>query len=250
MKVLRVLPLLLLVVAAVAAGWFYHRVNALAAENAGLRSELDALRQRHAEELAAERERAARELAELRIDVGEVSRLRGEVTTLRTGAKELEKLRTENVTLRQQNQTLQTAATATGSGTMGAARAALPTGVGAEFPKESWQFAGYETPEAALVSAIWSMQQGNPQAYFDSLSPAEQQRMAERWQGLTPEQIAAKHQGDVARISGLKIVGMQEVGLGQRLLQVGIGGTDRVDTARLILVNDQWKFDGFDRPAQ
>jgi DNA repair ATPase RecN len=249
MKALRLLLPVLLLVAVVAAGLFYNRVNELTADNAKLRAELAALQQRHAEELAAERQKAARELETLRADVGEVNRLRGEVTTLRSGTKELEKLRTENTTLRQQNQTLQTtAAQAQVQASMAAAKAALPTGVGAEFPKESWQFAGYETPEAALVSAIWSMQQGNPQAYLDSLSPDEQQRMAERWQGMTPEQIAAKHQGDVSRISGLKIVGIQDLGLGQKLIQVGIGGTDRVDNARMVNVDGQWKFGGFVRP--
>ena len=63
--------------------------------------------------------------------------------------------------------------------------------------REQWSNAGYASPEAALVSAIWSMREGNPKSYLESLSPEEQQRMSKVWEGKTEQEIVAKHQQDV-----------------------------------------------------
>ena len=76
-----------------------------------------------------------------------------------------------------------------------------------QFPRDSWTFAGYSTPEAALVSAVWAMKEGKPQVFLDSLSAEEQARMAKAWENKSEDEIAAKHQQDVSQITGVRVTG-------------------------------------------
>jgi hypothetical protein len=163
---------------------------------------------------------------------------------LRTGAKDTEKLRAENQQLRNENQKLRGANTA-------AAKAPAPPGPApGAFPRESWSFAGYTTPEAALVSAIWSMQQGNPKQYFDSLTPEEQLRMTKVWEGKSQEEIAAKHQADTAQISGVRVLQREAAAAGEEVIKVFIEGVNREEKVRMKRVGNEWRFGGFIREPQ
>jgi hypothetical protein len=207
-------------------------------ENAALRAELAELKARAGETDAARDTEAKR----AQTDAQDVARLRGEVTQLRTAAREVEKLRAENQQLRKENQTLRGATTAAAN--TPAAPTPPPAG---SFPRESWSFAGYASPEAALVSAIWSMQQGNAKQYFESLTQDEQLRMAKVWEGKTPEEIAAKHQADTAAITGLKVIQRDEAPDGNAVIKVFIEGVNREEQVRLQRVGNDWKFGGFIR---
>ena len=117
-----------------------------------------------------------------------------------------------------------------------------------QFPKESWNFAGYASPEAALVSAIWSMKEGNPKTYLDSLSPDEQARMAKVWENKSEAEIAAKHQSDVSSISAFRILERQNVTDNEVLMNVYIEGVGRMEKVSMKRVGNDWKFGGFIRP--
>ena len=212
----------------------------LAAENAALHAELAELKARAGEADAARQNDSKRAQAEAQ----DVARLRGEVTQLRTAAREVEKLRAENQKLKTENQTLKGGA-ATAATTLPAP--ATPPAPANSFPKESWSFAGYGSPESALVSAIWSMQQGNAKQYFESLTQDEQLRMAKTWEGKTPEEISAKHQADTAAITGLKVLQSQTAGDGSAIIRVMIEGPNREEQVRMQKVGNDWKFGGFVR---
>ena len=213
----------------------------LQAENQALRAEVAALKARADEAEAARAADASRTQGEAQ----DVARLRGEITQLRTSAKDAEKLRTENQQLRTENQKLRSApATATPP-----PPAAAPTAT--SFPRESWNFAGYQSPEAALVSAIWSMQQGNAKQYFDSLTPEEQLRMTKVWENKSQADIAAKHQADTAPISGMRVTETQPVSPEETVMKVFIEGVNREEKVSMKRVGNEWKFNGFIRdPAQ
>src|SRR5205823_6916352 len=121
--------------------------------------------------------------------------LRNEVSQLRTTTKEADKLRAENQQLRSQNQQLR------GAGPTPSSASATPAPKD-QFPRDSWGFSGYATPDAALVSAISAMKEGNPKSYLESLSPEEQARLSKVWENKSAEEIAAKHQQDVSAITG------------------------------------------------
>ena len=212
-------------------------VKKLQQENESLRAELEALRARAAEADGARAADSKRSQA----DAQDVARLRGEVTQLRNGSKEAEKLRVENQQLKTENQKLRGAATAA---TPAPAPAAPPAGT---FPRESWTFAGYTSPEAALVSAVWSMQQGNPKQYFESLTPEEQLRMTKAWEGKSQEEIAAKHQGDTAKITGMRVLNQQAISADEVQMSVYIEGVDRAEKVTMKRLGNDWKFGGFMR---
>ena len=208
----------------------------LQAENEALRAEVAALKARANEAEAARDADAKRTQGEAQ----DVARLRGEITQLRTSAKDAEKLRTENQQLRTENQKLRAPATATPP-----PPAAAPTAT--SFPRESWSFAGYQSPEAALVSAIWSMQQGNAKQYFDSLTPEEQLRMTKVWENKSQAEIAAKHQADTAPISGMRVTETQPVSAEETVMKVFIEGVNREEKVSMKRVGNEWKFNGFIR---
>lgn len=215
----------------------------LQSENEALRTEIAALKA-HAGETDAARETESKRA---QADAQDVARLRGELTQLRTSAKDVEKLRAENQQLRSDNQKLRGAASAPAAP---AAPAATAPQQGSAYPREAWAFAGYTSPDAALVSAIWSMQQGNPKQYFESLTPEEQLRMTKAWEGKTPEEIAAKHQNDTAPITGMKVTGRQLVTPDEIQMNVFIEGANREEKVSMKRVGGEWKFGGFIRPPQ
>ena len=58
-----------------------------------------------------------------------------------------------------------------------------------DFPRESWAFKGYATPESALVSLVWTAVNSDLEGFLNSLSPEQQSRVRLRWQrqGLSDE---------------------------------------------------------------
>jgi len=58
-----------------------------------------------------------------------------------------------------------------------------------DFPRESWAFKGYATPESALVSLVWAAVNSDLEGFLNSLSPEQQSRVRLRWQrqGLSDE---------------------------------------------------------------
>ena len=214
----------------------------LQSENEALRAELAALKAQSAE---ADVARQA-ELKRSQTEAQDVARLRGEVTQLRNAAKDAEKLRAENQQLRGENQSLRAGAGAPAN----QPAAPQPPPQASAFPRESWAFAGYGSPESALVSAIWSMQQGNPKQYFESLTPEEQLRMTKVWEGKSPEEIAAKHQNDTASITGMKVTGRQTISADEVQMNVLIEGVNREEKVSMKRVGNDWKFGGFIRGAK
>ena len=107
--------------------------------------------------------------------------------------------------------------------------------------------AGYATPEAALVSAIWSMKEGNPKSYLDSLSPEEQARLAKTWENKTEAEIIAKHQSDVAPITGVRVLDRHEISAEEMQMNVYIEGVGRVEKVSMKRTGNDWKFGGFIR---
>lgn len=212
-------------------------------ENAALRAEVEALRNR-AGTPGTDAARDA-ELKRLQSAAQDVVRLRGEVTQLRTAANEANRLRAENQQLKSENQSLRGAARPV------EAAPAAPAPTPGVFPREAWSHAGYASPESALVSAIFSMQSGNPKQYFDSLTPEEQLRMSKAWEGKSPEEIAAKHQSDTAKITGLRVLAQQAVSDSEIQMSVFIDGVDRAEKVSMKRVGNDWKFGGFIRdPAK
>ena len=214
----------------------------LQAENDALRAEVAELKARADADAQAATTRDA-ELKRLQTVATEAVRLRGEITQLRSGSKDADSLRAENARLKTEYQALR------GASAAAANTLATPATAPGHFPRESWSYAGYQSPESALISAIYSMQQGNPKQYFDSLTPEEQVRMSKVWENKSPEEIAAKHVNDTSKITGMRILNTQEVAPGQMVMSVYIEGVDRAEKVSMKRVGEEWKFGGYIRES-
>lgn len=210
----------------------------LEAENKALRTQLAELPGRAEAEAQANAARAV-EVKQLQAEAQDLLRLRAEVTRLRQSSKESEGLRAENQRLKAESQALK--------GSSAAASPATTSPTPGHFPRESWSYAGYQSPEAALVSALYSMQQGNARQYFESLTAEEQQRMSKVWENKTAEEISAKHMSDTSKITGMKILTSEQVAPGQMLMSVFIEGIARTEKVSMRLVDGEWKFGGYVR---
>ncbi len=234
--------ILLLVVSVGFGALQWRTAKGLRAMNESLLARLETAR---AEADAREEENASRhgaEIERMRGQLEEVHQLRGEVSQLRATAAEAARLRA--AAERRQAPQLPPMPPLPTAAASQEPEPETPVAL-ASFPKENWSFAGYGTPESALVSAIWAMQQGTPEAYLDSLAPDEQARMAQRWAGKTEEEIAAKHQSDVTPISGLSVTGRQEIDADTVIMDVQIEGVNRAEKVSMKRVDGQWKFNGY-----
>ena len=235
-----IVSFLALCVACVIAAWGWREAGKLRADNEALRQKLASAETTSQEQVEALQARHQKEVKNLQREAQEVHKLRGEVNRLRSGADSLAQLQEVQSRLKRENQTLREAAR------KAAARPTETTFERGNFPRESWEFLGYKSPEDALVSAIWTMQQGDPQGYFESLAPAEQERMAERWQDKTEEEIANKHQSDVAPISGIRVLNRRDISDHEVVLDVYIDveGKGRMQTVSMQRIDNEWKFAG------
>ena len=241
MKLMRglVLVALLVAVAAAVVGW--RRVEHLRSDNELLREELQRLRLQTAAAAQAQSGERDEELQRLRADARDVFKLRNEVTQLRTAVKQADAIRAENQQLRARNE--QSLAGPAAAAPLSPASNAQVE----QFPKESWTFAGYSTPEAALISAVWAMKEGRPQVYLDSLSAEEQARMAKVWENKSEGEIAAKHQQDVSQITNVRVMKQKEISPEEVQLTVFIEGPNRLEIVSMKRAGVDWKFGGFFR---
>jgi hypothetical protein len=239
MRVERIIYSLLILIAATAAIINWRRATILLADNEQLRSRIASLE----DEVASSNnivDIARAQTEKVRLQTSELMRLRNEITQLRSESKNMEPLTTENQRLKAELAQIKAAA----ANVPPAETNAMRTG---HFPRESWSFSGYSSPEAALVSAIWSMKEGNPQSYLDSLAPSEQERVAQVWQNKSEGEIAEKHKSDVASISGIRVLDRQNISSGEIVMNVFLEGPGRVEKIRMNQVGQDWKFGGFIR---
>jgi hypothetical protein len=240
MRAERTVYLILIISAGGAAFAFWQRAQTLARQDYMLREEVAALKDQIAQGDSAAQSRHA-EAEKSKTQTTELMRLRNEVTQLRSGANEsVERLRQENQKLR-----------GGGGGPAPVQTLGRQSLAGHDrFPRESWIFADYESPEAALVSAIWAMKEGNPKTYLNSLSPQEQERMAKTWENKNEQEIALKHQSDVSSITGMKILDRQTVSPDEMVMNVFVEGPGRQERVRMNRIGEDWKFGGFIREKQ
>ncbi len=109
-------------------------------------------------------------------------RLRNESGQLRIARQELDALRAKLAAAQREAETALATSIVT----------THPPPPGSEpLPKESWAFAGYGSPEAALESFAWSMAKGDVNTWLQSMAPEVRQQVAKQFEGKTQEEISA-----------------------------------------------------------
>ena len=242
MRIERIIYSVLIITASALAAIHWRKASLFALENEELRLQVESLQNEsaNAERIA---ELAKENSEKLREQRAELMKLRNQVTQLGGEKKAAESLKVENERLKTQLNQARTGGVGDGANSISPQRDDV---VGRDvFPRENWSFAGYATPESALVSAIWAMKEGNPETYLKSLAPEEQQRMAALWANKSETEIAEKHKGDVSTISGLRVLERQNTSPTEVVMTVFIEGPGRPQKIRMHQVGNEWKFGGF-----
>lgn len=133
----------------------------------------------------------------------ELLRLRGQVGVLRQSTRELDSVRNEN---RQFRAALENSQKIQSSGPASADY----------WPRDSWAFAGYASPDAALQTSIWACNNGDLKALLTSATGEFRQMIEKEFEGK-PESEASIRAMD--QVSGLKSV---------RVLNRDVQGDDTV----------------------
>jgi hypothetical protein len=173
-------------VAVLAGAGFYE-----ARQASTFRTQVEAMRQQQTPlteqiaQLTRARDDASRQFAALRDenerlnrDTAELLKLRGEVTRLRSDSHELAQLKAGS----QSPQVAQS----------------LPTTIPqTKFPKASWAFVGYASPESSLRSWAYAMSKGDTKAIMASLAPEQLKEYEKLLAGKSDSELAA----EVSRLS-------------------------------------------------
>jgi RNA polymerase sigma factor (sigma-70 family) len=206
---------------------------------AAMRDEVQTLREQQAplseqlQQLTRERDEATNRLARLsdasqagKSNSAELLRLRGEVGLLRQRTNDL-------------GRQLQ------------AARGASPApGLPAQtsFPRGSWAFAGYGTPEAAYQSVLWAKGNGDVNAFLAGQSPESKQALENNYiHGKSDEEKSAFLSNSFTNITGYHVLNEIPIAEDQVMLQVQVdmaGGAQQqkfYDIAVMKRIDGEWK---------
>ena len=230
----RILCLLLLIALATTAVVQRKTIATMRSNNATLQQQNEQAKQlaRENAEVAGLRS-ANQEVIALVQANRDLPKLRNEIRQLRQQKPEIEKLRAENARL--------LAATKSSTNT---SRLAQMEGYVA---KESWTQAGFATPEAALQTFFWAIQQRDLRQITECLSPEDKQGFAKEFEGKTEEEqakIFEQGMGQFGRMGGYRIAETEQVA--ENTVNMGIQAAAGGHVLRLQLkrFDGQWKIGG------
>ncbi len=162
----------------------------------------------------------------------ELSKLRQEVQRLRSRTNDLAALRTELRRVRTQLLNVQVAAESN-----------TPPDVpaGDIYARDSWTFAGYDTPEDAIESVTWAISEGDEENYLASLSPELQNEMESQLADGSFEDVGPLQ---MSNATGYRILDRETVSDDERVVTVYMDGDPSIVSLTLVNTPDGWKVAG------
>jgi hypothetical protein len=116
-----------------------------------------------------------------------------------------------------------------------------------EFPRESWAFKGYASPEFALVSLVSAAVNSDVEGFLKSLSPDQQSRVRLRWQrqGLeSDEEFRNAISNQFGPIKMIRILNKETLSENEVILRLQMegekGGSGRVGK-QVQRIGNEWK---------
>jgi hypothetical protein len=164
---------------------------------------------------------AEAQLAELQKLREEVQQLRHRTNDLQTLQREVRRLRAE----------------------LSSVGSNAPPDVASEdiYPRDSWAFAGYDTPEDTLESVTWAISQGDESTYLAGLSPELRNEMQAQLADGSFAQMAPLEMGNA---TGYRIVERESISDSQVIYTIYMDGeNDQVDMV-LNYTNGVWAVSG------
>jgi RNA polymerase sigma factor (sigma-70 family) len=105
-------------------------------------------------------------------------------------------------------------------------------------PKESWTFAGYATPEAALQSLLWAGAGGDAEAILNASIPEAREEAATQ---DAKRRMVAVISGNMKRWAGLRVLEKQTLADDRVDLTVHAQGVDTVFKMKFKRIGSEWK---------
>jgi hypothetical protein len=218
----------------------YQSVRRLKQESQTLEQQAGQLTQ-----LAAENERLSNLLAQVtgalrqsKEQERELLRLRAEVARVRQQNKDVDKVREENRQLRAGLANRQNASGAT----------MVTEAASADYwPKNSWAFAGYATPEASLQSGLWAANSGDVGTFFSSITGDLQAEVQNDLKAKSEAEVKTKLLDEVAKMKSCRIVNRDILSHEEVLLTVSVEEDEKGATISKMMmrkVANEWKFSG------
>ena len=211
----------------------------LGQENVALRQPLSRLAG-----LVAENERLSNILAQAKSPpslpderLKELLRLRGEAGVLRQQEKELEALRHENRLARAKLES------ALKTQNAGAPRAAATADY---WPRDSWAFSGYTSPDAALQTSVWAASKGDLKALLGSTTGELQKQVEKDLDGKSESEATVRAMDEVARLKSVRVLNREVQADDTIVLTAAFEeGTD-THTTKLLMkkIGNEWKISG------
>jgi len=161
----------------------------------------------------------------------ELLRLRGQVGVLREQCKELEKVRTDN----------HQAHAMLASGT-------VPQEVATAdyWPKDSWSFTGYGSPDAALQSSLWAANNGDLKALLASATGDLRKMVEADLAGKSPEEASIRAMDEVMNLKSVRVLNREAQGDDEAVLTVALEDRAETQTVKMLMkkVGNEWKISG------
>lgn len=167
-------------------------------------------------------------------DAAELLRLRAEFGALLQLTNELERARGEN-----------TEAHAALDRYL--ANEAAPKVATADFwPRDSWSFAGFGSPDDALRSSLWASNNGNLKALLDSTTGELRQMMEKEFEGKSADEAAIRAMDEVSNLKSVQVLSRDFQSADTAVLTATFEDGAQTHTTKLLLkkVGNEWKVAG------
>lgn len=171
--------------------------------------------------------------------LAELQDLRQQVESLRRGTNEVGRLQAEIAKLR-------SALAVVGN----SVNTGPPPEVPASdiYPKDSWTFAGYDTPENTIESMMWAISQGDQDTYAAGLTPELQSDMQSDFEDGS---FLDDSQAELSDVTGYRIVDRDIVSGNEVTVTVFVDGSNEPMVVDLVETPDgQWAVKPNDSDAQ
>ena len=117
----------------------------------------------------------------------------------------------------------------------------LATDSSRKWDRDSFRYAGYETPQATLRTTLWAMSNGDTNAFLATCAPEEKLRRINEWQGKSREVLAAEGKSQLAGVTGVEIVNQTNIAADWVVLTVYLKGQEKNVRITLRKMTDGWK---------
>ena len=163
----------------------------------------------------------------------ELLRLRGQVGVLREQCKDLESVRSANRAAHAMLESKATNSVATAD----------------YWPRDSWSFSGYGSPDAALQTSLWAANNGDLKAMLASTTGDLRKMVEADLTGKSPEEASIKAMDEVINFRSVRVLNRETQADDTAVLTVAIEDKAETETVKMLLkkVGNEWKIAG---PAQ